>query len=246
MHSRSITWEELLTGSESSAMGPGMRAAFFDVDDTLLSDKSMFLFLRHWIKERDGDDAAYQKVISKIRTQVESGVHRTEINRMYYRLFAGVSFVDLLAAGQDWYRKYRELPTAFVGSTLSAVAKHQVGGDIIVLISGSFRACLEPLATEMFANRVVCTEPIVDNKGQLTGEVIRPMIGVNKTTAVADTIASLGLLPEDCFCYADHSSDLGMLMTVGYPNVVGKDPTLLEHARRNDWPVLPANPSPLH
>jgi HAD superfamily hydrolase (TIGR01490 family) len=245
MHSRNASGEELLMGGELSATDSATRAAFFDVDDTLLSEKSMFVFLRHWIEQRDGDDSAYQKVESEIRTQVESGVHRTEINRMYYRLFAGVPLADLLAAGRDWYRMYRELPTAFVGATLSAVAKHQARGDIIVLISGSFRACLEPLATEIFATRVVCTEPIVDNRGRLTGEVVRPMIGENKAAGVAETIASLGLLPDDCFCYGDHSSDLHMLLKVGHPRVVGKDPVLLEYARCNDWPVLSANPSPL-
>jgi HAD superfamily hydrolase (TIGR01490 family) len=245
MHSRSICREELFMGSELNATDSSMRAAFFDVDDTLLSEKSMFVFLRYWIKQRDGDDSAYQKIESEIRAKVESGVHRTKINRMYYRLFAGVPLAELLAAGRDWYRTYREMPTAFVGATLSAVATHQVCGDIIVLISGSFQACLEPLATEIFANRVVCTEPIVDNKGRLTGEVVRPMIGENKAAGVAETMASLGLLPEDCFCYGGHSSDLQMLLQVGHPRVVGKDPVLLEHARRNGWPVLPANPSPL-
>ncbi|MGH3793849.1 MAG: HAD family hydrolase [Pseudonocardiaceae bacterium] len=220
-------------------------AAFFDVDDTLLSAKSMFVFLRHWIEQRDGDDDAYQKVMADIHAKVESGVHRTEINRIYYRIFAGVPFVDLLAAGRSWYRRYRESPTAFVGATLSAVIKHQARGDIVVLVSGSFQACLEPLATELGAGGVVCTEPIVDEEGRLTGEVVRPMIGENKAFGVAETIASLGLRPDDCFCYADHSSDLHMLVKVGHPSVVGKDPILLEHARCNGWPVLPADPAPL-
>ena len=245
MHSKAISWEELVVGDKSKSMDSGKRAAFFDVDDTLLSDKSMFVFLRDWTKERDGDDAAYQKFISEIRAKVESGVHRTEINRSYYRLFAGVPYADLLTAGRVWYREYRGLPTAFVGATLSAVAEHQACGDVIVLVSGSFRACLEPLAAEILADRVVCTEPIVDSGGRLTGEVVRPMIGANKATAVADTIASLGPLPGDCFCYADHSSDLDMLLKVGHPNVVGTDPILLEHARRSYWPVLSAHPAPL-
>jgi hypothetical protein len=108
MHTRSICREELFMGSELNATDSSMRAAFFDVDDTLLSEKSMSVFLRYWIKQRDGDDSAYQKIESEIRAKVESGVHRTEINRMYYRLFAGVPLAELLAAGRDWYRTYRE------------------------------------------------------------------------------------------------------------------------------------------
>jgi len=221
------------------------RAAFFDVDETLISAKSMFVFLRHWIERRDGENRAYQQAVADIRAQVESGAPRTEINRMYYRLFAGVPYVELLAAGRDWYREYRQLPTAFVGSTLSAIVWHQARGDLIVLLSGSFRACLEPIAAEVLADRIVCTEPIVDDEGRLTGEVTRPMIGANKAVAVAETVGALRLLPEDCFCYGDHSSDLHMLLKVGHPRVVGEDPVLLEHALRNDWPVLSARPSPI-
>ncbi|MGQ0716383.1 MAG: HAD family hydrolase [Pseudonocardiales bacterium] len=232
-------------GDKSNGMGVTKRAAFFDVDETLISTKSMFVFLSYWIERRGDDSSAYQKVITDIRAQVESGAHRTEINRMYYRFFTGVLYVDLLAAGRDWYREYRTLPTAFVGSTLSAIAGHRTRGDLIILISGSFRACLEPLAMEVFADRVVCTEPIVDDEGRLTGEVVRPMIGTNKAVAVAETVRALKLIPEDCFCYGDHSSDLQMLSKVGHPRVVGEDPVLLEQARRNGWPVLSARPSPI-
>lgn len=232
-------------GDESSGTNVTTRAAFFDVDETLISAKSMFVFLRYWIERQDGDSSTYQKVVASIRAQVESGAHRTEINRMYYRFFAGVPYVDLLAAGRDWYREYRRLPTAFVGSTLSAISGHQARGDLVVLVSGSFRACLEPLAMEVLADRVVCTELVMDDEGRLTGEVVRPMIGSSKAAAVAETVRALKLIPEDCFCYGDHSSDLQMLLAVGHPRVVGEDPVLLEQARCNGWPVLSARPSPI-
>lgn len=227
-------------------MNTTVRAAFFDVDETVISAKSMFVFLRYWMEHRDSGSGAYQKAVADIRAKVESGAHRTEINRMYYRFFAGVLYTDLLTAGRDWYREYRESPTAFVGSTMSAIDRHQARGDLIVLVSGSFRACLEPLAMEFLADRVVCTEPIVDDDGRLTGEVVRPMIGTNKALGVAETVGALKLIPEDCFGYGDHYSDLQMLLQVGHPTVVGDDPVLLEHARRNGWPVLSARSEPIH
>lgn len=232
-------------GGKSSGMDPATRAAFFDVDETVITAKSMFVFLRHWIERRGGCSSAYQKAVADIRGQTDHGADRTEINRTYYRFFTGVPYVDLLAAGRDWYQEYRELPTAFVGSTLSAIFWHQARGDLVILVSGSFRACLEPLATDVLADRVVCTEPIVDGKGRLTGEVVQPMIGTNKALAIAETVGALKLIPEDCFCYGDHSSDLHMLSKVGHPRVVGEDPILLEHAGRNGWPVLSAHPSPI-
>ena len=229
----------------SSGVGSTTRAAFFDVHETLIPAKSMFMFLSYWIERRDGDSRAYHKTVADIRAHVQSGAHRTEINPMYYQLFAGVPYGDLLAAGRDWYREYRESPNAFIGDTLSAISWHQARGDLIVLVSGSFQAYLEPLAGEVLADRVVCTEPIVDHEGRLTGEVVRPMIGTYKAAAVTETVGALKLIPEDCFCYGGHSSDLQMMLQVGHPRVVGEDPVLLEYARRNAWPVLSARSAPL-
>lgn len=222
----------------------GGRAAFFDVDETLVSTKSMVAFLQYWLQHWEGDSSAFRQAMAELRAQAESDTPRAELTRMYYRLFIGVPYADLLAAGREWYRQYRGLPDAFIGSALSALTWHQARGDLIVLVSGSFRGCLDPIAADLLADRVVCTEPIVDEAGLLTGEVRLPMVGTNKAIVVAQTIASLQLIPEDCYCYADHSSDLQMLSQVGHPRVVGEDPVLRQYARRHRWPVLSARPVP--
>jgi phosphoserine phosphatase len=84
----------------------------------------------------------------------------------------------------------------------------------------------------------LCTEPVTDAAGILTGDVIRPMIGTAKADAVRDTMMQLGLTPADCYAYADHSSDLDMLTQVGHPRVVGADPVLNRHAKQHGWPIL--------
>ncbi|MFL6126382.1 MAG: HAD-IB family hydrolase, partial [Actinophytocola sp.] len=63
---------------------------------------------------------------------------------------------------------------------------------------------------------------------------------------VTAVLAEFGADPLDCFCYGDHISDLEMLAAVGNPHVVGGDAELCAHARRHGWPVLPADPGPLH
>ncbi len=213
-------------------------AAFFDVDETLITVKSMFAFLRHWIVARGGDEGDFDATVAGIHQAARSGAPRTEINRMYYRLFAGVALADLRDEGRAWYRGYGALPTAWVADTLFALTEHQRRGDAVVLVSGSFRACLDPIAEAVGAESVLCTEPVVDADGRLTGEVVRPMIGEHKGAAVRELIAARGLDARRCFCYGDHASDLPMLTAVGRPRIVGADPVLLEHAAARGWPVL--------
>lgn len=219
-------------------------AAFFDVDETVIRVKSMFDFLRYWMACAGDDGSGYHAVVAEVQALAARDVSRAEINRRYYRQLAGAPMADLMQAGRKWYKNYRDQPTAFVTATCAALNRHRVAGDIIVLVSGSFRAVLKPLADELLADIVLCSEPLIDIDGRLTGEVAHPMIGERKAEAVTKTIKRLGLSADDCFCYGDHASDLDMLSCVGNPVVIGDDPVLTEHARRNGWLVLRASSGP--
>jgi HAD superfamily hydrolase (TIGR01490 family) len=222
--------------------GHSGRAAFFDVDETLVNVKSMFDFLRFWMARQGDDGSGHEAVMARVREAAASGVPRTEINRAYYRHFTGVRHGDLMAAGRAWWEEYRRGPAAVVVAAWAAATRHRTAGDLVVLVSGSFRGVLEPLAEDLGTHRILCSEPLVGADGLLTGEVVRPMIGANKAAAVRESVAELGLDAAACSCYGDHSSDLDMLRAVGNPVVVGADRVLLEHAQALDWPVLSATP----
>ncbi|MFI9205646.1 HAD family hydrolase [Streptomyces sp. NPDC053048] len=216
--------------------------AFFDVDETLISGKSMWSFWNHWVVTTTEGPVERDPV--ELLPDL-SRLTRADANRAYYRLFAGVSADRLGEAGRSWYAEYRSRPDAAVITTLLELRRHQRRGDRVVLVSGSFSACLTPVAEDLGADLVLCTRQLTDPEGVLTGEVLRPVIGEGKAAAVAATLADWAVAPGDCFAYGDHSSDLPMLSAVGHPVVVGGDPVLVEHARRPGWRVLPAVAGPL-
>lgn len=222
------------------------RAAFFDVDETLINTKSMFDFLRFWMARHGDDGSGHAAVMAGVREAAASGVHRSEVNRRYYRRFAGIAMEELRTAGREWYEEYRRGPAAVTVATWAAASRHREAGELVVLVSGSFRGCLDPLAEDLGADLILCSEPVVGPDGLLTGEVVRPMIGSVKADAVRETVAELGLDAGESSCYGDHASDLDMLLAVGRPVVVGgTDRVLMEHAQRLDWPVLSAAPGQL-
>ncbi|GHC70328.1 HAD-IB family hydrolase [Streptomyces cinnamoneus] len=219
--------------------------AFFDVDETVLAAKSMLDFWSYWTLESEPggflSDGGHPGPAARA---LPAGADRAERNRAYYRRFAGVPLARLQRAGEQWYAAYRRNRAAFVTAGLAALDRHRDAGHGVVLVSGSTHALLAPLARDVGADLVLCTEQITGPDGVLTGEVHHPMIGEAKARAVTALLAQLPAAAEDCFGYGDHTSDLAMLRAVGRPAVVGGDPALLAQARRHGWPVLPATAGP--
>ncbi|MGA5352612.1 HAD family hydrolase [Streptomyces thermodiastaticus] len=215
--------------------------AFFDVDETLLADKSMVSLWRHWRTVWQGAGATGDRD-GELRT---AGADRCALNRAYYRRFAGVPAHVVRAATHRWYDTYRRRPDAFVAAGLEAVRRHRRAGHEVVLVSGSLRPVVERVAEDVGADEVCCTRQLVSEDGVLTGEVDRPMIGRFKAEAVAAVLAGRGVPAARCYAYGDHDSDLQMLRSVGNAVVVGGSPALRREARRCGWPVLSARPGPL-
>ncbi|MFJ3516435.1 HAD family hydrolase [Streptomyces sp. NPDC090131] len=217
----------------------GRRVAFFDVDETLLNTKTMLAFWSYWRHHH----AAHGPAVTPggLTPAQLLTLPREEANRRFWQLFRGVRTEDLMEVGRRWYEEYRRGDGAVIVSALAELRRHQRRGDMVVLVSGSMRACLEPFAAELGADLLLCTEQEQSASGVLTGEVTQSMIGPAKARAVRSVMAGLGAQQRDCFAYGDHASDLPMLQSVGRPVLVGRDPVLrAAAARAGQWRVLPS------
>ncbi|WP_052851211.1 HAD family hydrolase [Streptomyces avicenniae] len=215
--------------------------AFSDVDETLIRLKSMFSFLEFHLARRGEPAGTFERLTAEIRRGADSGVPRHEINRRYYRFFTDESAAGLAASGRAWYAR-ETARGLYVPEVRRALAAHRAAGDTLVLVSGSFFACLDPIAEETGADRAFGTRPVI-RRGHLTGEVLVPMIGAAKGRAARVTLALRGADPDASTAYGDHISDLDLLRAVGRPVVVGSDPHLGAHAERAGWRRLPLDPT---
>ncbi|MEV1010236.1 HAD-IB family hydrolase [Streptomyces sp. NPDC049881] len=215
--------------------------AFSDVDETLIRLKSMFGFLEFYLARRGEPAGTYERLTAEIRRGADSGVPRHEINRRYYRFYKGESAERLAAAGRDWHTR-EAARGLYVPEVRRALDAHRAAGEAVVLVSGSFFACLDPIAERTGAARAFGTRPVI-RRGQLTGEVLVPMIGAAKGRAARVTLALRGSDPAVCTAYGDHISDLDLLRAVGRPVVVGEDARLGAHADEAGWRRLPVAPA---
>ena len=121
---------------------------------------------------------------------------------------------------------------------LTTLRRHHRAGEVIVLVSGSFPPCLDPIAAFVCADLVLCSRPQV-REGRYTGDLAVPMVGERKAAAVRAEAAARGIALEHSLAYGDHLSDLPLLDLVGHPVVVGDDPSLRDLAIRRGWTRWP-------
>jgi len=208
--------------------------AFFDVDETLLSVRTLESFLLFYLKR-------VPSMISPERLRDLAGqvvtLERSEFNRRYYGIWAGQDVAQVRAAGRDWFADALDKPGFYRPNVLDRLREHQASGDRVVLVSGSFEPPLRPLADALGVDALYCTELEIDH-GVYTGTISAAMIGDDKQRVVESYLSQLGAdVPS--WGYGDHSSDLPLLERVATPIVVGSDPTMLELAGARGWTVVP-------
>ncbi|MFJ3960979.1 HAD family hydrolase [Streptomyces sp. NPDC090036] len=216
--------------------------AFFDVDETLTTVKTMFDFYDFFLNAVGHTPQEQQRLQQDARDLLRPGLPREEGNRLFYLRFAGYGAERTAAVGRDWFAQHLRRGGFFHQDVLAALSAHRERGLATVLVSGSFPAPLEPVAAHVGADVVLCTRPEIRD-GVYTGEVETTMIGDAKARAARELLSARGIRPEECHAYGDHVSDLGLLRLVGHPVVVGDHPDLLTEAGLHGWPQLAGVPS---
>lgn len=200
--------------------------AFFDLDGTLISEASMVSFHRHRLLAlgpTEGPAAwnGFQAEAARMRATQRS---RATLNEWYYN-------------------------TCFEDTDISALASlavgwlaHRAQGMPVVLLTGSFREVVAPLAALFGASDFICA-PLEEARGRYTGRLLgEPMIGEGKKAAIERFLQARGTDPALCHGYGDDDSDIPFLSALGHPKVLANGHAdLLRHASAHGWARIGAS-----
>ncbi|UNA35974.1 haloacid dehalogenase-like hydrolase [Klebsiella variicola subsp. variicola] len=103
-----------------------MSIAFFDVDETLITGKSMFLFLHRYAEEyplQCGLTTA--AIVRQLQALSKAGQPREAINRYYYSLFRHEPRAQVRAVAEALYR---EGGYGFHREVVAILRQHQARG----------------------------------------------------------------------------------------------------------------------
>lgn len=212
--------------------------AFFDVDDTLISVKSLLRFQDYWyaVTGDAAGRAAYEADMADLR---RSDASWEILNRRFYRHFAGRRVAEVAARGRDWFAAVEAAtPGLFHVPVVDCLRRHQAAGEEAVFVSGSFPAVLQPVADRLGVRHVLATTMAVAD-GCYTGEILAPQtIGAGKAAAAADFLRRRGVHPAACHAYGDDVSDLALLESVGHPTAVRGGRGLEILAEERGWRII--------
>lgn len=212
-------------------------AAFFDVDQTVVSVKTLLSFLEYYF-EVIGNVSNYPIVKSHLMDLLKEGeVGRLQANKAYYQIFKGENPDALNHIGFSWFRD-KSIPEFYNKSVIQEIGQHQRAGAEVVFVTGAFLPCLKPMMNDLKVRHALCnTLEIVS--GVYTGELITQSLAKGKGALVEKYIEEKGYDFENCYAYGDHISDKYFLELVGNPCVVGNaDKALVSLAISNKWRLL--------
>lgn len=216
------------------------KAAFFDVDNTLINIKSMFNFYQYWASAK-GYQKKYNLYIANFEKEVKANVARTILNKNYYKEFENESLDELYSQGKDWFEYIFTNKQLFIQETLKCLNQHKINGYKIIFVSGSMLPLLEPIANYLHVDKILCTTLDVVN-GKLTGNIRHPQtISEGKSVAIKEYARFNDINLLDSYAYGDDISDVPMLLSVGHPVCVGSNIELLKYAQKMNWEILPIN-----
>ena len=163
-------------------------------------------------------------------------ISRSKFNRVFYRNYRGMA-ASTLRERSDRHFEEVILPRHFEDA-FKRITEHRDRGERVILITGSLDFIMRPLADAVHADELIAVS-MTEDRGFLTGDLATKPIGDEEKARVMrqhaeenniDLAASYG--------YADSSSDLPMLESVGHATVVNPSGKLKQIARERGWKTV--------
>jgi HAD superfamily hydrolase (TIGR01490 family) len=226
------------TGGRDIGVTTG-RAAFFDVDKTLLPGSSMYLFARGLYRRgfytmRDIAGFAFGQLVFRL-TGAEGRRGMEAAREQALAFIEGKRRDDLTQIGHDIVVEVIG-PRIYPGMR-RVIDEHHERGDRTYLVTAAPRELAQGIATYLGMDGALGTEAELAD-GTYTGRLLGPVLhGPAKLDAVVRLADAEGFDLRACSAYSDSVNDRPLLEGVGRPVAVNPDRHLRELADERGWSV---------
>lgn len=216
-----------------------MRAAFFDLDKTVIAKSSMVALgpefhARGMVRRRTLVRAALSQLVflrfgaseeklAKIREatlKVTRGWDRDEVRRVVAETIT------------------QRIEPLIYDEAIELIDHHLAEGDEVYLVSMAPEEIVAPFAEMLGITGFISSRARIDEEGRYTGELEFFAQGENKAVALRVLAEERQIDLAASFAYSDSATDVPMLEAVGHAFAVNPDKALATAAAERSWPVL--------
>jgi HAD superfamily hydrolase (TIGR01490 family) len=216
-----------------------VRAAFFDLDKTVIAKSSLVAFgpefhargllhrrtliwgvLSQMMFMRFGaDDEKLEKIRESI-LQITKGWDHLEVKKLVAETINEV------------------IEPLIYEDALEPIDHHIARGDEVWLVSMSPAEIVEPFADLLGITGSISSRARIDEHGKFTGEMEFFAQGENKAIAIRELAQKRDINLNESYAYSDSETDIPMLESVGHAYAVNADRHLARAAHESQWPIL--------
>lgn len=193
------------------------KAAFFDVDGTLISKKSLVSFA-HYLERRGQKPIQFSSIavfLGNLQEKLQSDATRSDLNRHYFSIYKNIPRSVISLVANEWFSSEEDNDGFYIENSINELRRLQSQGYAIVFVTGSFLPLLESLQQRFNVDDILCTTlECIDDvyTGELIGD---PCIGETKRKRVIKYAIENNIDLENSWAFGDDDSDMPMLQSVG-------------------------------
>ena len=218
-------------------MNPSNIGAFFDFDETLLDIESSRLGFRYLWERRLVSFGFILKVLTLNFFYKHHWLSDEKMAMMLIRFYRNRRLEDFQQGAAAFYQDH--LKPHLAPNIHARVKEHRRQGHRLILISGSVRYMLEPVAEDLGFDHLMCTDLEIGDDGLLTGRAKGPICLNSNKRILAEMLArKVNIDLASSYAYGNHQSDLPLLESIGHPHVVEPTDPLKKVALAKKWPIL--------
>lgn len=216
-----------------------MRAAFFDLDKTVIAKASIPAFGRSFrrgglVSRRSLLRAAifhlvYQQFGSNEERLARARRSMLEVTKGWERDRVRVIVRDALL---------KTIEPLIYSEALQLMEEHRRAGDRVYLVSASPEELVLPLAELLGADGAIASRGEIDAGGRYTGRLAFFADGPGKAAALRRIAERHDIDLAASSAYSDSATDLPMMEAVGRPVAVNADRALAKVAKERDWETM--------
>lgn len=215
------------------------RAAFFDVDNTLVRGSTLYFLGRGMYQRGYFTKADISRfVVANLRFRM-TGTEKKDVIERFQK--AATDFVgghevsDILKLGEEIYDEY--VSPKLWERTCEIAREHLSKGEEVWLVTAAPQDMANIIAQRLGLTGAIGSKVVIKD-GIYTGELDGKLLhGTEKAVAIHTLAAERGFNLDDCYSYSDSHNDLPLLTAVGHPSAINPDAILRIKALAEGWPV---------